>query len=134
MIVDQESLIRKTQLDLESNVPVATSSTPLIPNENPPVYTPRDDSVPSSSSAPPYSNPSSGPATQKRAPTRAAQRFFKTLLLGFGLYAAIAFVFRFLFFVITRPPPHDVRMTCLHPTHFKLSNAILNLSEYSLTR
>ena len=108
MIIDPESHIRKTQLGTGQE-PVATASTPLVPNESPPAYTPREDFAASSSSAPPYHNPSSLPETQKRPPDRAAKRFFKALILALCLYAAIALTLKFLFFFTMSGPPHGVR-------------------------
>lgn len=103
MIINQESHARKTQLDPERDAPVVTSSTPLIPAESPPAYTPREDPAPSSSSTLPLHNSPPPPITQKGAQDRAAQRFFNALLLAFGLYAGIAFVFKSLFFMMRGP-------------------------------
>ncbi|KAF9777920.1 hypothetical protein BJ322DRAFT_1114681 [Thelephora terrestris] len=109
MIIDQESHARKSQLDPERDVPVVTASTPLLPTESPPAYTPREGAAPSSSSTLPLYNSSSPAVTPKRSQDLAAQRFFNALLLAFGLYAAIAVAFKSLFFMI-RGPPHPHRM------------------------
>ena len=103
MIVVEEPHVRKTQFYAQFDVPVATSSTPLIPTESPPAYTPRQDPGPSSSSAPPYHDPPPPPATQKQQPKPAATRFFEALLLALGTYAAIAFVVQMLMHMFERP-------------------------------
>jgi len=109
MIIVEESEVRKSQPNHDPNVVVATSNTPLIPtSESPPPYTPREDPGPSSSSAPPYCNPSLPPVTQKRRPIRAVERFLGALLLAFAAYVAIASVIKFLVTVIDRSL-HDVR-------------------------
>jgi hypothetical protein len=124
MIIDQESHARKSQLDPERDVPVVTASTPLLPTESPPAYTPREGAAPSSSSTLPLYNSSSPAVTPKRSQDLAAQRFFNALLLAFGLYAAIAVAFKSLFFMI-RGPPHVCLMH--YPSlRFRLSNVILN--------
>jgi hypothetical protein len=121
MIIDQESHVRKTQLDPEHDAPAPTSRTPLIPAESPPAYTPREGPVASSSHIHPYHNPQPTPPTQKRPPNRAAQRFLSALAVAFALYVAIACFCRFLFFVIGGPPPpHEVCWTRTHPTRFRL--------------
>jgi len=112
MIVVEDSRVRKTQFDPQFDVAVdvATSSTPLIPTESPPAYTPRQGPRPSSSSAPPYHGLPPPPVTQKRQPKPAATRFFEALLLALAAYAAIVFVVKFLMHVIDGPP-YDVRWT-----------------------
>lgn len=108
MIIDQESHIRKIQLNT-GHTPIPTADTPLLPSEGPPAYTPREDFAVSSSSAPPYHNPSTPPETQKRPPDRAAKRFFKALILALCLYLAIAVTFKVFFFLTVSGPPHGVR-------------------------
>ncbi|KAF9647713.1 hypothetical protein BDM02DRAFT_3129549 [Thelephora ganbajun] len=114
MIVIQESDVRKSQPSPGPNVSVATSSTPLIPAESPPAYTPREDPGPSSSSVPPYHNPPPPPVTQKLRPKRAAHRFIHALLLALGAYAAIASVVKFLANVINGRL-HDPRRMVGYP-------------------
>lgn len=108
MIIVEQSEVRKSQLNHDPNVVVATSSTPLISSEGPPAYTPREGPGTSSSPAPPYYNPLSPPATQKRRPKSVAKRFVKALLLAFGAFVAIASVIRFFVFAMD-PSLHDVR-------------------------
>lgn len=108
MIITEESQVRKSQLNHDPNAVVATSSTPLIPSESPPAYTPRETFGPSPPSAPPNYNSPPPPVTQKQRPKRVVKRFAKALLLAFGTYAAIASVVRFLLFVID-VSLHDVR-------------------------
>lgn len=113
MIVVEESDVRKSQMNPQPqpHVATATSSTPLIPVESPPAYTPREGPCPSSSFVPPYHGPPPPPATQKRRPKSAAVRFFEALVLAFGAYVAIVFAVKLLMHAI-RGPPHDVRWTC----------------------
>ena len=111
MIVVEEPHVRKTQFNAQFNVPVPTSSTPLIPTESPPAYTPRQDPGPSSSSAPPYHDPPPPPVTQKRRPKPTVTRFLEALLLALGTYAAIVFVVKMVLHMFDGPWD-DVRWTC----------------------
>lgn len=111
MIIVEEPHVRKTQFNAQFNFPVATSSTPLIPTESPPAYTPQQDPGLSSSYAPPYHDPPSLPVTQKRQPKPAATRFFEALLLALGICAATVFVVKVLTHTIDGPWD-DVCRTC----------------------
>ena len=91
MIVVEQSEVQKSQLDHDPDAPAATSSTPLIPSESPPAYTPRENRGPCSSSTP-YHDPPSSPATQKRRPKSVAKRFVKVLPIEFGSCVAIIYV------------------------------------------
>ena len=107
MIIVEETDCRKARWpNPEPNVAAATSSTPLIPAESPPAYTPREVPGPSSSSVPPYSN--LPPTTQKRRPKPAAARFLEALFVALGVYAATVFVVKSFMHMIDGPP-HDVR-------------------------
>ena len=123
MIIVEQSEVRKTQLHNDPNVAVATSSTPLIPAESPPAYTPREGSGPS---ALPEYNPPPPPGTQKRRPRHVAKRFAEALFLAFGAYMAIASLVKFLAFMIDTSL-HDVRWTRHLSYSAVTSDAILKL-------
>lgn len=130
MIIVEQSEVRKSQSNHDPNVAAATSSTPLIPSESPPAYTPREDSGPSSSSAPPYNDSPSLPATQKRRPKSVAKRFFNAFLLAFGIYAAIASVIKFFVFMMD-PSLHDVRWA-YHSYHLLVTFDCLSDAIFSI--